>query len=136
MDGRGRIEWGVRLLRSWHLAVLRFAITRENADRLGLLALANEIDRLGRSHGNGMDFDFFRRTSTELCDAILRPDMPGAGTLLRQYLARIEDARLKRAFAAVIEVDQPEQASKSRRSRAYGAMWRWLGLPLRQNLER
>jgi hypothetical protein len=131
MDGRGRIEWGARLLRSWHLAVLRFAVTQDNADRLSLLALANEIDRLGRSRENGMDFDFFRRTSAELCEAILRPDMPGAGTLLRQYLTRIKDARLERAFAAVIEVDKPEQASKSRRSRAYSALWR-RGLSFRQ----
>jgi hypothetical protein len=131
MDGRGQDEWGARMLRSWHLAVLRFAVTQDNADRLGLLAVANEIDRLGRSREDGMDFDFFRRTSRELCDAILRPNMTGAETLLRRYLARIEDARLKRAFAAAIEVGQPEQASKSRRSRAYSAPWR-RGLPLRQ----
>jgi hypothetical protein len=124
MDGRGRNEWGARLLRSWHLAVLRFAVTRDNADRLGLLAVANEIDRLGKSRDEWMDFNFFRRTSTELCEAILRPNMKGAETLLQQYLARIEDARLKRAFATVIEVDQPEHASTSQRSRAYGAPWR------------
>ena len=115
MDGRGRNEWGASLLRSWHLAVLRFAVTRDNADRLGLLAVANEIDRLGRSREDGMDFDFFRRTSTELWEAIRQPNMTGAETLLRRHLARIEDARLKRALAAVIEVSQPEQASRSRR---------------------
>jgi hypothetical protein len=132
MDGRGPNEWGAGLLRSWHLAVLRFAVTRDNADRLALFAVANEIDRLGESREHNMNFYFFRRTSAELCDAILRPNVPGAETLLRQYLARIEEARAKRAFAAVIEVGQPEQASKSRqRSRAYTALWR-RGLPFRQ----
>jgi hypothetical protein len=135
MDGQGLTEWRARMLRSWHLAILRFAVTRDNADRLGLLVVANEIDRLGRSYQDGMDFDFFRRTSTELSEAILQPNMPGADTLLRQYLARIEDARLKRALAAAIEVDQPEQASNCRRSRAYSAMWR-RGLALRQKVQR
>jgi len=48
-----------------------------------------------------MDFDFFRRSSTELCEAILHPNKTGAETMLQQYLVRIDDARLERALAAL-----------------------------------
>jgi hypothetical protein len=34
-------------------------------------------------------------------------------TLLRQYLARIDDDRLKRAFAAAIDVSQPKASTAS-----------------------
>lgn len=67
------------LLRAWHLAILRFALTHENADRLGVLAIANEIDRLDRPHDVRPCFSFFRRTSAELCAAMmLRQDTDDA----------------------------------------------------------
>lgn len=83
-------------------------------------------DRQGnrQAHRPHMDFDFFRRTSTELCEAILHPNKTGAETILQQYLARIDDARLKRALATVIKVEQPEQASTKQRSKAYSAIWK------------
>ena len=56
------------------------------------------------------DFGFFRRTSAELCAAILQPNELTAA-VLRQYLARIDDDRLKRAFAAAIEAGQPKASS-------------------------
>src|SRR5215831_2819741 len=68
MDQKGPIGWQTRTLRSRHLAILRFALTLDNADRLGVFAIAREIDRLHRPHDERMDFDFFRRTSTELCE--------------------------------------------------------------------
>lgn len=98
-------EWRARTLRAWQLAMLRFAVTQDNADRLAVMAIANEIDRLGRERDDKPDFGFFRRTSAELCAAILQPNEL-TSTLLHQYLARIDDDRLKRAFAAAIEADQ------------------------------
>jgi hypothetical protein len=74
MSQQSRIERHAGLLRAWHLAILRFALTRENADRLGVLMIANEIDRLGRPDDAGPDFSFFRRTSAELCSD---PTAPG-----------------------------------------------------------
>jgi hypothetical protein len=133
MDQQGPVEWQARTLRSWHLAILRFALTRDNADRLGVLAIANEIDRLGSPQDEGAEFDFFRRTSTELCEAILHPNKAGAETMLQQYLARIDDALLKRALATVLDVKQDEQASTKRRSKAYSALWRTRGLPSRHD---
>jgi len=54
MDGLYRNQWRSRMLRSGHLAILRFAVTRDNAYRLDLLAAAREIDRLGGSHEDGL----------------------------------------------------------------------------------
>jgi hypothetical protein len=103
-------EWHARTLRAWQLAMLRFAVTLDNADRLSVMAIANEIDRLGPHHKGKPDFGFFRRTSAELCAAILQPS-EFTPVVLRQYLARIEDGRLRRAFAAAMETGRPTVSS-------------------------
>lgn len=64
------MEWHAKTLRAWQLAVLRFAVTLDNADRLAVMAIANEIDRLATQSGAARpDFSFFRRTSAELKDS-------------------------------------------------------------------
>src|SRR5467141_2310208 len=118
-------EWSAKTLRAWQLAVLRFAVTLDNADRLAVMAIANEIDRLGSQHDGKPDFNFFRRTSAELCAAILRPNEL-TSTLLRQYLARIDDDRLKRVFAATIETDQPEVSLVGKPIKRDLGLWRGL----------
>jgi hypothetical protein len=100
------MEWYAGTLRAWHLAVLRYAVTLDNADRLAVIRIAQEIDRLDRRHDSSADFEFFRRTSGELCAAILQPG-EGGSAVLQQYLARIEDDRLKRAIAAAIDAGRP-----------------------------
>ncbi len=100
------MAWYAKTLRAWQLAILRFAVTLDNADRLAVLAIAREIDRLDPRQDDNGEFAFFRRTSTELCAAIQEPGEP-ASAVLRQYLERIDDDRLKRVFAAAIEADQP-----------------------------
>ena len=117
--------WEARAVRAWHLAVLRFAVTLENADRLAVLAIAAEIDRLGPSHGGRPAFGFFRRTSAELCAAILEPNELSSA-VLRQHLARIDDDRLKRVFAAAIEADQPKASSVSKPPKRDTGLWRGL----------
>jgi hypothetical protein len=96
------MEWYTSTLRAWHLAILRYAVTLDNADRLAVIRIAHEIDRLEPRHDGGADFEFFRRTSAALCAAILHPGERGSA-VLQQYLARIEDDRLKRAIAAAID---------------------------------
>src|ERR1700704_5079811 len=118
-------EWRARTVRAWQLAMLRFAVTLDNADRLAVMAIANEIDRLGPQHNDKPDFSFFRRTSAELCAAILQPNEV-TSTLLRQYLARIDDDRLKRVFAATIEADQPKVSSVSKSFKRDNGLWRGL----------
>jgi hypothetical protein len=118
-------EWRAKTLRAWQLAMLRFAVTLDNADRLAVMAIANEIDRLGPPHDGKPDFSFFRRTSAELCTAILSPNEL-TPTVLRQYLARIDDDRLKHVFAAAIEADQPKRASVGKPFKRDSRLWRGL----------
>jgi hypothetical protein len=119
-------EWHAKTLRAWHLAMLRFAVTLDNADRLAVLAIANEIDRLGPQHDGKPEFNFFRRISAELCGAILRPNEPNS-TILQQYLARIDDERLGRTFAAAIEANQPTVSPAHKPIKRPSDLWK--GLP-------
>jgi hypothetical protein len=121
-------EWHAKTLRAWQLALLRFAVTLDNADRLAVLAIAAEMDRLHPVQGGKPAFGFFRRTSAELCAAILQPN-EHSSTLLRQFLARIDDDRLRRAFAAALE--PTEAASTSKSIRRDTGLWR--GLSTRDN---
>ena len=123
-------EWHARTLRAWQLALLRFAVTLDNADRLAVLAIAAEMDRLHPVQDGKPAFGFFRRTSAELCAAILQPN-DHSSTLLRQFLARMDDERLRRVFAAAIEADQPKVASTSKSIRRDTGLWR--GLSTRDN---
>jgi hypothetical protein len=120
-------EWHARALRAWQLALLRFAVTVDNADRLAVMAIAGEIDKLAPERDGKPDFDFFRRTSGELCAAILRPNELTAA-VLRRYLARIDDDRLKRVFSAAIEADQPKTPVSKPLKRENGL---WKGLSAR-----
>jgi hypothetical protein len=63
-----------KTIRAWQPAILRFAVTLDNADGLAVLAIAAEIDGLGPKLEDKPDFRFFRKASTELCAAILRPN--------------------------------------------------------------
>jgi hypothetical protein len=121
--------WHAGTLRAWHLAVLRYAVTLDNADRLAALRIAREIDRLD-SRRDATDFEFFRRTSAELCAAILQPDEAGAA-ILRQHLTRIDDDRLKRAFAAAIAADRPTISPANGRGGRGNGLWK--GLSPRSN---
>ena len=118
-------EWRAKTLRAWQLAILRFAVTLDNADRLAVIAIAGEIDRLGPQHDGKPDFSFFRRTSAELCAAILTPNEL-TPTVLRQYLARIDDDRLKHVFAATIEADQPKLSSIRKPFKRDNGLWKGL----------
>ena len=130
MIANGSKQRDAEMLRAWQLALLRFAVTLDNADRLAVIAVANEIDRLGLQHAGKPDFSFFRRTSAELCTAILGPHEP-ASTVLRQYLACIEDDRLRRAFAAAIEANQREVSHGAKPVKRDNGLWK--GLPSRAN---
>jgi hypothetical protein len=118
-------EWRAKTLRAWQLAILRFTVTLDNADRLAVMAIAGEIDRLGPPHDSKPDFSFFHRTSAELCAAILTPNELSP-TVLRQYLARIDDDRLKHVFAATIEADQPKLSSIGKSLKRDNGLWRGL----------
>jgi hypothetical protein len=119
------MEWYAGTLRAWHLAILRYAVTRDNADRLAVFRIALEIDSLEPGHDGRADFDFFRRTSVELCAAILQPNV-GASAILQQYLARIDDDRLKRTLAAAIDASEPAVSAVGRVVGRGNDLWKGL----------
>ena len=88
--------WFAGTLRAWHLSLLRYAVTLDNADRLAVLRIAGEIDRLCPQPDGNCEFAFFRRTSAALCAAILQPN-ESASAILQQYLVCLDEDRLKRA---------------------------------------
>jgi len=118
-----RNEWHAKTLRAWQLAILRFAVTLDNADRLAVIAIASEIDGLGPE--DPPKFGFFRRISAELCAAVLQPNELNAA-VLRQYLARIDDDRLQRALAAAIETGEPKTSSAGKPFKRDDGLWRGL----------
>jgi hypothetical protein len=127
----GSNEWHAWMVRAWHLAILRFAVTLDNADRLGVFAVAAEIDRLGGNCDEKRQFGFFRKTSTDLCASILRQTQTADATL-RRYLTGIDDVRLKRVFAAALAIEPPDTTVVKRRSKPENKLWR--GLPSRGNV--
>ncbi len=92
-------DWADRKIRDWLLALLRFAITRDEKDAAGVLTLAEELDMIGGSSLPSAP-TFFRRTTDEVSNAIRCADAPTSAAVLRRHTERIEKPRLKRAFAA------------------------------------
>jgi hypothetical protein len=126
MSSNGDVmEWYAGTLRAWHLAILRYAVTKDNADRLAVFRIALEIDSLEPRQDGRADFDFFRRTSEELCAAILQPNA-GASAILQQYLARIDDDRLKRALAAAIDASERAVSPAGRAIGRGNDLWKGL----------
>jgi len=119
------------MIRAWHLAILRFAVTLDNADERGVLTIATGIDKLSGNGDETPQFSFFRRTSAELCGSILRRAQP-ADAILRDYLARIDDIRLKRALIAAIGIEKRGTTVLEGRPKPESELWR--GLPSRNNV--
>ena len=112
-----------RWVRDWLLAILRFAVTLEQADRTVVLAMAKDIDRSGL-RGASTAFGFFARTSAELCDAIAERNDPRRLTILRRHLPRIEDRRIRRALEAAIEFEHAATTSLKAKKRDRADLWR------------
>ncbi len=112
-------------LRDWMLGLLRFAITQAPQDQAAAVALAAELDIRGGLAG----LTFFQRTSRAVCHAIVVHDENGS-RILRQYISRIEEPRLRNAFAAAVGFDAI--APTSNRKRAENKLrppLLWRGLP-------
>ncbi|WP_454620599.1 hypothetical protein [Bradyrhizobium cenepequi] len=123
MESQDPVEWHGRVLRAWQLALLRFAVTLDHADRLNIMAIAAEIDRGGRRYEEQANFSFFRKISAELCTSILRQN-DAADANLRQHLERIDDPRLKRAFASAVEIDTAPRPVRT--AKVNNGLWRGL----------
>src|SRR3569623_384329 len=75
------VEQHAKTLRARHLSLLRFALTLESSARQQVVAAAREIDQN------------------------IAPSSP-----LYSYIAKFEDARMRRAFAAIMGLDDPLSA--------------------------
>lgn len=113
-----------KLLHAWQLAILRFAVTLDNSDRLNVLALAAEVDRLGGQRTED-SLHFFRRTSVEICSAILGQREDADAVMIRFY-KETEDPRLKRAFAAAVGIALANAAPLKRRPKPDNDLFRGL----------
>jgi hypothetical protein len=115
-----------KALRAWQLALLRFAITMDNADRLALLAIAAELDSPGSRPSARPAFRFFHNASAELCHAIINPQLAASAAVLQRHLTRCDDERLRRAFAAALAIDLPLAKPPTRPLKPNSDLWRGL----------
>jgi hypothetical protein len=124
-DGKvGSQDWRADRIREWLLLLLRFAITRDPRDESAAFAAADEVDALGLRWRPSAP-SFFRRTSAELCKAIIARDDPRRAAILKSHIARIDDVRLRRAFQAAVEHEQGSPLSPCEAKRRN--LWTGLG---------
>lgn len=117
----------IKAIRAWQLAILRFAITLNDDDRLALLATAGELDAAGSRSSSRPGFKFFYRTSLEICRAITDPQHSTSNAVLRKYLTRVDDKRLNRAFAAAVAINPSEPRPPTKLAKPGADLWRGLG---------
>lgn len=120
-------------IKNWLLMLLRFAVTRDNADRMSILKMARDIDHQNPALGD-TSFSFFVRTSAKICDAIVAHcDSNRRATLIR-YFNCIDDRRLRVALEAAtechfVEAETPRLSKEATypKSRHRGAdLWKGL----------
>jgi hypothetical protein len=116
-------------LQAWLLALLRFAVTLEQTDRIVVLAAAAELDRPNPGDAHTPAFRFFYRASIAVCAAIVDPTPPGNAAVLQHHLAQITDPRLQRAFAAALEIKPSKKPQAMKRPARRFDLWK--GLPPR-----
>jgi hypothetical protein len=107
VQGEASLEAQERVLRNWMLSLLRFAVTRDAADQVMVIALAIELDR-GNAQGS---ITYFQRTSAAICNAILCCDREGL-RILKEHIRHIDHPELKRAFAAALGIDVAPPSAK------------------------
>jgi hypothetical protein len=127
-DSSAQAECRTKKVRDWLLAILRYAVTLHDADRSTVLVIAEEIDKLGSHAEEPPAFKFFRRTSIELCSAILDAQNSNKSAVLHLHLKRIDDCRLRRAFEAAIDEDTSPATSDADKMKKRGAQDLWKGL--------
>ncbi len=117
---------GGKALLAWQLALLRFALTRDDADRLALLAIARELDAPGVHASARPAFKFFHQASVMLSHAIDNPQHPDSAAALQRHLERSEGERLKRVLAAAFAMDIPSVRQLAAPPKPNHDLWRGL----------
>lgn len=121
----GAPDWRDRKIREWLLVLLRFAVTRDLVDRSAALALADELDAIGLCWRPAAP-SFFRRTSQEVCAAIDIAGSAQSAPILYRHITRIEDARLRRAFAAAVGLKLLPRRHAGKSKAKSGDLWKGL----------
>jgi hypothetical protein len=120
-------NWSSTKVRDWLFARLRFAVSLDQSDRTNVLLMADEMDRLGLRVDRA-GFTFFVRTSTEFCDAIAHKEDPERVATLRRHLRMIDDHRLRKALAAVADLESSATPSSSSQARKRAQRSLWTGV--------
>jgi hypothetical protein len=107
-------DWSERMVREWLLLLLRFAVTRQPADRSAAFSMAEQLDSLGTRRPPDAAPRFFRRASDEVCQAIVAAGDESSNVVLRRHIARIDHPRLRRAFQAVVGIAPMSRTPKNR----------------------
>ena len=118
-------EWQSRKIKNWLLTILRFAVTRDETDRMYVLETAREIDRQSAVSGE-TSFSFFVRTSAEICNMIVADQDPKRRATLVRYFNCIDDRRLRSALEAATECRPVTPASSKPAKRKRHDLWRGL----------
>jgi hypothetical protein len=95
------VAWDNRqttMVNDWLWALLRFSITLNNNDKKDVLLTAGKMDCLGSRAKVRVTFEFFQRTSKQVCHAISEKQTPKTSAILALHLNRIDDDRLRKAF--------------------------------------
>lgn len=108
---------------NWLLVMLRFAVTRCDADRMHVLETAGQLDRAA---GNP-SFSFFVRTSAEVCTAIVADDSTERQAILTRYFNAIDDRRLREALKGATLSGSATPAFRNSATRTREYLWRGLG---------
>ncbi|MEJ0079130.1 MAG: hypothetical protein WDO17_27590 [Alphaproteobacteria bacterium] len=124
-NGADKLEAGH--VQAWLLSFLRFAVTRDEADRSAFLARARELDRGG--HLATPAFSFFCRTGDELCDALLTPDDSQSRARLDTFLKRIGDDRLRRTLKTALGFEAAQAVRREIRAHRRDYLWQGLAVP-------
>jgi hypothetical protein len=105
---RDDAEWRERKLHDWLFALVRFAVSLEEADRRAVLSMAGDLDVLGSVRGR-TTFSYFVRTSTLVCRAIADPAYSGRDAILRRFVDAIGKRRLREVFVTALSLDAAPQ---------------------------
>jgi len=117
-------------IRHWLLAILQFAVTRDDTDHMRILEAARELDRPVSGILN-LSFSYFMRTSVEICSAIVT-NKGDRRIVLTRHFNSIEDRRLRDALlvATGLKIAASADQAPPRLRRDY--LWR--GLSPRQRI--
>ena len=121
----GTDDWHARLVADWLFLLLRFAMTRDDSDRARVQIMAEQIDAIGRPRPVASR-GFFRRTSEEVCMAVVESENPQSLGILKRHADRIDDLPLRRCFRLAAGLDPDPQLPLPGRRALHPELWRGL----------